>query len=344
MAARLTTEAALAAVATLAETDPAENIGSALRPLLGHKSNFVIGKAVALVEARNLTELAPELIKAFPYFMEDCLKRDPGCSAKLAIANCLMAFGEPAWEVYLAGVHHVQKEPSFGDPIDTATTLRAMCGRALIAMGHHDAFRWHALLLADPEPMTRALAVETLADAPDERTEVLLRAKIGPPADPLPLEKRVYDGRDPERGIEMDAFRALMKIAPDESFDFVARYLRDGDIDRVRGAALALGESRRPEALELLCERWRWGADWELREALALAIALVRSDEAFDFLLHALEKVPEENAAAIIEALALYRDTAARAQTVKEIVDARASRRLAQIYRKAFDPDADSTA
>lgn len=338
MAARLTTEAALAAVAKLADTDPSENIGAALRPLLAHKSNFVIGKAVALAQERSLTNLGPDLIKAFPYFMEDCLKRDPGCSAKLAIVNCLLRFEEPAWEVFLAGVRHVQKEPAFGEPIDTAATLRALCGRALIAMGHHDAFRWHALLIADPEPMTRMMAVETLAGVPDERAELLLRTKIVREPHPDPLH-RPSGAREPETTVEMAAFEGLMKCAPDASFDLVAGFLRDSDLERVRGAALALGESRRPDALDMLCEKWRWGADWEHREVLALAIALVRSDAAFDFLREALETVPEEYAPALIEALAVYRDTPARAQAVLAVVETRNSRRLTKIFRKAFDPD-----
>lgn len=342
MAGRMSTEEALAVVAALAETDAAQNIEPELRRLLRHKSNFVIGKAVALAEARNHSNVAPDLIKAFAYFTDDCVKRDPGCSAKLAIANCLMAFAHAAWDVFLPGVQHVQMEPAFGRPVDTAATLRAICGRGLLAMGHHDAFRWHALLLADPEPMTRAMAVETLAGTPDERAELLLRAKIGPPSDPRPPGVREYDVRDPEPGIEMSAFEALMKIAPDESFEFVAGYLRDGDVERVRGAALALGESRRPDALHALCERWRWGGDWDLREALALPIALARSDEAFDFLVDALKNVPEDHAPGLIEALALYRETPARAATVKQAVDARKNRRLAEVYRKAFEPEADS--
>ena len=141
----------------------------------------------------------------------------------------------------------MQKEPAWGKPIDTAATLRGICGRALIAMGHHDAFRWHAVLLADPEPMTRALAVETLGGVPDERAELLLRCKIAREPDPDPPMERPAGGREPETNVEMDAFDGLMRIAPGESFDFVATYLRDEDRDRVSGAALALGQTHRPE-------------------------------------------------------------------------------------------------
>lgn len=334
MAARLTTEAALAAVAKLADVEPSKNIETALRPLLAHTSNFVIGKAVALAEARDLKGVAPDLIKAFPYFMEDCAKRDPGCSAKLAMVNCLLKFEEPAWEVFLAGVRHVQKEPAFGGPVDTAATLRAICGRALIAMGHHDAFRWHTLLIADPEPMTRMMAVETLAGVPDERAELLLRTKIA--------REPHHGARDPEVTVEMAAFEGLMKSAPDASLNLVAGFLHHDDLELVHGAALALGESRRPEAFAVLCERWNWHGDWDLREALALAIALVRSEEAFAFLLEALENVPGPYAPALLEALAVYRDTPARAAQVKEIIEARNSRRLAQAYRKAFEPGPES--
>ena len=112
-----------------------------------------------------------------------------------------------------------------------ACLVRGICGRGLMAMGHYGAFRLHALLLADPEPATRAMAVETLATVPDERAELLLRCKIGAGPDPRPLDIREYNVRDPEVGIELDAYEALMKVAPAESFDLLAGYLRDGTKD-----------------------------------------------------------------------------------------------------------------
>jgi hypothetical protein len=334
----MTTEAAIAAVAKLAAADPDANIEAGLRSLLKHRSNFVIGKAVRLAEERRITSATPELIESFAYFMADCVKRDPGCSAKLAIVNCLMAFNEPVWDVYLAGVQHVQKEPAFGPPIDTAGTLRGLCGRSLIAMGHHDAFRWHAVLLADREPVTRALAVETLGGVPDERAELLLRCKIAREPDPNPPEFRIH-GREPEPNIEMDAFDGLMRIAPEESFDFVVWYLKTDDPNCVRGAALALGQTHEMTAFEALRERWASAlrdADPEICSGLALGLALLRSDESFDFLLEALKSAPLPVASALIKGLALYREAPARAAAVQHIVDQRRNRELAQIYRKHF--------
>jgi len=330
------TDEALASLAVLATADPGANIEAEVRALLSHRSNFVIGKAIKLAQERNITSAAPEVTKVFAYFMEDCVKRDPGCSAKLAIVNYLVSIAEAAWDVYLAGVQHVQKEPAWGPPIDTATTLRAMCGRGLVALGHHDAFRWAAALLADPEPMTRVLAVETLAGAPDERSELLLRAKIGPRPDPRPAEAREYDGRDPERRVEMDAFDALMKIAPEVSFDFVSGFLNDGDLDRLRAAALALGQSRTSEAFVALQVRWQRLGERGVREALVLPIALLRSEEAFDFLVEELRCAPIELASVLVEALALFRETPGRSAAVRQVVESRKNRPLTQIFRKAF--------
>jgi HEAT repeat protein len=327
MARRLSTEAALAALSALGDTAPEENVEPELRRLLSHKSNYVVAKAVALVQERRAAALAPELIAAFAYFMADPIARDPGCSAKLAIVSALSAFAEPAWEVYLAGVCHVQKEPAWGGPIDTAATLRGNCGRALMGLGHHDAFRWHAVLMADSEPMTRALAVETLGSVYDERAEILLRAKIA----------REPDTREPERGIEMDAFEALMRIAPEASFDFVAGHLRDDDLERVRGAALALAGTHSPEAFAALRERWIAAARRETREALALPIALVRSDEAFAFLLDALVEARMPLAGALMEALGLFRESPSRSAAVQRILDKRGDPALRQCLRQYFD-------
>ncbi len=327
MAKRLTTEDALAALPRLREIASDDELAAQLRPLLRHRSNYVIAKAAALAEARGLAELAPELAESYFYFMTDPVKRDPGCSAKLAIVNALSRFHEPVHDLFLAGIRHRQPEPSFGPPIDTAATLRALCGRALIAFGHPDAFRWHAVLLADPEPMTRTMAVETLAGVPDERAELLLRSKIARESD---------RARDPERGVEFDAFDALMKIAPENSFNFVTRYLDDADADRVRAAALAIGASHHEDVFATLVKYWRRGGG-DVQPLLALPISIVRSEESFRFLLDQLSSAGEPVAAAIIEALALFREDPERKALVLSTVETRKSRALRQAFTRHFE-------
>ncbi len=327
MAKRLTTEDAIARVAELRRAGRAEGSAADLRSLLRHRSNYVIAKAAALAEEFALSELASELAEAFGYFLTDPVKRDPGCSAKLAIVNALSRMHEPAAEVFLAGVRHVQMEPAWGKPVDTAATLRALCGRALIAFGHPDAFRWQAVLLADPEPMTRGLTVETLAGVPDERAELLLRAKIA---------REVDDAREPERNIEMDAFDALMKIAPEESFDFVVRYLEDEDPDRVRAAALAIGGSHHAEAYATLMHHWQQPDD-DLRALFALPIALIRTEESFRLLADELGAASEPLAEAIIEALGIFREDTGRSAEVRSAVERRGAKRLLRAFTRHFE-------
>lgn len=321
MAKRLSTEDAIARVAQLRESDADAAIEGELRLLLRHRSNYVVAKAAQLAADRGLSIFAEELTTAFHFFMHDPINRDPGCSAKMEIVNALRAFGEPVWDAYLAGAAHVQKEASWGPPIDTAPTLRGMCARALLGLGHADGFRVHAVLLRDNEPAVRAIAVESLAGVPDERSELLLRAHIG---------------YEPLHHIEMDAFEGLMRIAPDASFGFVAKFLHDDELQRVHGAALALGASHHADAFAALKTRWS-DSDDETRAMLALPLALLRSDEAFDYLIGEIGDRSERLGEAIVEALALFREDAGRAHTVKRAVADRGGSRLRKRYARHFD-------
>ncbi len=251
------------------------------------------------------------------------MKTDPGCTAKLAIVECLSGLAQPAWDVYLAGARHVQQEPAWGAPIDTAPALRGFCGRALAALGHAEAYRAHTMLLMDPEPVARGLAVETLAGVPTEQSELLLRMKV------------LAGDTDP--GVLADAFRALMTAAPEDSVDFVAQFLDTEDFDCFQGAALALGESRLPAALDHLRAAWTHAQTEAHREALALPIALIRDDDAFGFLLNAVREARNPVAVAAVEALAVFGADAARRSAVEEAVQARGSIGTARAFQKAFE-------
>src|SRR3989454_6095320 len=91
-----------------------------VRDSLAHRSNHVVARAA------DLSALAPDLITAFPRFLEVPVRRDPGCVAKTGIVHALLSFGDAAGsDVFLRGAVHVQREPAFGPPIDTAPELRA---------------------------------------------------------------------------------------------------------------------------------------------------------------------------------------------------------------------------
>src|SRR2546426_3639161 len=124
-----------------------------VRDSLGHRSNHVVARAARAAREADLSALAPDLIAAFPRFLEDPVRRDPGCVAKTGIVHALLSFGDTAGsDVFLRGAVHVQREPAFGPPIDTAPELRATRAMALVVAGHPAALAICVGLLVDPEP------------------------------------------------------------------------------------------------------------------------------------------------------------------------------------------------
>ena len=101
------------------------------RKALTDRNNYYVSKAAAMVAARSLAELIPDLLAAFDRFMIDPVKTDPQCWAKNAIAKAAKDLGLDDASFYLRGLKHVQFEPGWGPPADTAGTLRGMCGFAL---------------------------------------------------------------------------------------------------------------------------------------------------------------------------------------------------------------------
>ena len=92
-------------------------------------------KAAALAGELRLTELLPDLVRAFDRFMTDPAKTDPQCWAKNAIVKALKDLNHDDPAVFLRGMEHVQMEPVWGDPpvADSAIALRGACALALVA-------------------------------------------------------------------------------------------------------------------------------------------------------------------------------------------------------------------
>src|SRR5258708_1109719 len=131
MPGKRTFEDQLAALDALRQLPPEPCIDP-LRKALAHRNNFVAGKAADLVRQFELTQLLPELLAAFDRFFEDPIKTDPQCWAKNAISRALAAFDHQDPDIFLRGMRHIQPEPSYGGPSDSAATLRATCALALV--------------------------------------------------------------------------------------------------------------------------------------------------------------------------------------------------------------------
>lgn len=285
-------QAALQALAEAARRPRDEATLALVRDSLAHRSNHVVARAARAAREADLTALAWELIAAFPRFLEDPVRRDPGCVAKTEIVHALLSFTHPAPDVYLRGVAHVQREPGFGPPIDTAPELRATSAMALVVTGHPVALTTCVGLLVDPEPAARAGGLRGLAASGHPDVALLMR---------------LFSLRgDDDSGVLAEAFAALLSLSSDDPVPFVAERLTSGNRDVARGAAMALGEARRPDAVVALRERLVGEDRPDVRHAIIIALATSRDDEAFAVLLELVARGPAADSKAAVEALRLY--------------------------------------
>jgi HEAT repeat protein len=280
-----------------------------IRASLAHRSNHVVARGARAAGEGELAALAPELIRAFPRFLEDPVRRDPGCTAQTEIARALLALACPAPEVYLRGAAHIQREPAFGPPIDTAAELRATSAMALVASGHPAALTVCVGLLVDPEPTARAGGLRALAASGRPDIALLMRFFA------------LRGDRDP--GVLAEAFAALLQLAPDDAVPFVAERLAAPDMDQARGAAMALGEVRRPEAVAVLRGRLPAEDRPDVRHALLLALATSRDPTAFDVLVEVIARGSAADARVAAEALRLFPHEAALQRRVQTALDGR---------------------
>jgi len=241
-----------------------------LRPYLADKAGIVAAAAAKIAGDAGLRDLERELEAAFTRFLVDPVKTDPGCRAKLAVAEALRKLEAHAFDVFLRGIVHRQPEPTFGPPIDVAGPLRVCCAAALLENRHSLALLQAAPLLADKESTVRAGIASVLGDIGGDACESLLRV-------------RVLIG-DPEPQVIGACLQGLLAASLDRELDFVVQVMRGADEDVVRLGLLALGESRDERALPVLREYVQLSVDREVRATAMLALAISRIPEARAFL------------------------------------------------------------
>lgn len=293
-----------------------------LRKLLGDKSGYLVGEAAEAVKKLELRALVPDLCAAFFRLLEDPVKADKGCFGKNHLVEALLSFDAHEPDVYLAGLRHEQKEPAFPEAIDTAAGLRGLCAHALVHIGHRTALLDVAPLLLDPEPVTRAEAAAALGESGLDGAAAALHVKVL--------------AGDKEPDVLGAAYKALLRIAPERYLKVVSTVLQEGTDDQIEAAALALGESRAPGALDLLKHAARDHAGSRTADGVLLGIALLRSDAANAFLLSLVEEAPETHAARAISALALHRHDESLVEKLRGVVKSRGSRKLTAAFDERF--------
>jgi len=289
-----------------------------LRSRLRLKNGTVVGAAVDRVREARLDGFEDLLHKAWSTLCERPVKRDPGCRGKLAIVRALDAAGELDDTLFLQGARLRQLEPSWGAPSDTAGAVRVQSLFALLRLGHAELPGLLADQLADPVPNVRSEAIRAAAAVGGSLGAALLRLKV-----------RVGDEDISVRG---DALAGLCEVSAQAGLQIAREWLNDRDPAVRELAALALGQTRLPQAVPLLRDAAERCIDPHERRALWVALGTLRLEPARDALLDQLDG-PDPDA--ILEALAPYRFDR---RTVLLALD-RAPRSLHEAVRRALDPE-----
>jgi len=300
-----------------------------LAAALAHRHYRVVAKAARLAGDGLLYDLMPALRGAYPRFLDKPVKADPNCIAKKAIVRALVALDCDDVEFLLAGLRLRQMEPVWGGTADTAADVRGSCAMGLAASGYPRALVAIAALLYDAEPDARLGAVRAVACGHPREAELLLRSKVL--------------AGDAEPAILGECFTALLSIEAEESLAFVAPYLNQADGVLRELAALALGESRAPGALQVLKAAWSEVllAD-EFRSALIRAAAAHRSEAALDWLLSIAGESRLAVAQQVLEALAVYKHNTRLAQRLSALVKERGDRALEERFENLWNASAAS--
>jgi HEAT repeat protein len=315
-------ESKLAGLRELRRAASAPEAVAGLRSALADASNFVVAEAAGIAGEAGLVELAPDLAEAFGRFLVDPLQSDKTCAAKVALVEALNKLGASTAEVFLRGARFVQLEPVWGGRKDVAGPLRGASAFGLVRLDHDEALPILADLLADPERPARAAAAQALGYC-DARAAVPL----------LRLKARLGDA---DADVLSDCFASLLRLAPEPAVPFVAQFLAAAG--GVGGAAaLALGESRRPEAFEVLTGFWKAPVARKMQEEVLLAVALLRLPAAVDFLLARIAEQPEA-AAAAVAALAVRRHDSQVTERTEAAVAASGDPRLRRLFEERFRP------
>jgi len=330
MAKRLTIDEKLAAIRLLRDQPISPAFTADLRKAIADRSNLLAAAAATIAGDRRLVELAPDLESAYARFAVDPLKDDKLCRAKIAIVQALDKMEHERPDVFQDAARCVQLEPVWGGVEDAAVPLRAS---ALLALARLDAPGLLMLLVdglndpltriskEDQERQVRLAAAQALGHQGSEAAGLVLR-----------LKARMGD-RDPD--VISECLLALLTISTRDHLEFVASFLDPQNESGCEAAALALGKSRTPEALEPLEACWRRATSPALQETILLAVAMLRTPVAVERLMELVQGEAERYALMSLSALKIHRHDARLTERIEGIVAARNSRAL----REQFDRD-----
>lgn len=290
---------------------------------LGSKVSFVTAKAAELALQMKASGLCSELRQAFDRFLADPKCPDKGCAAKTAVARAALELECSDEAIFLAGIRHFQMEPSFGGPVDVAAELRGLCALGLVQVRSREAMYRVVELLNDCQTQARIGAVRALEYAGREDGVLMLRFKA------------LAGDREP--AVVGECLTALLSLQPREALEFVGNFL-DSPHDSVRDeAALALGTSKEPGALDLLKRQFALAVDRPFRQTLLTSIATLRFPAATDFLISVVETERVATADDALAAARIFRNDAAARERMQRAVASRGDASLQAAFEKQFN-------
>jgi hypothetical protein len=298
-----------------------------LEEALADESCFVVAAAAKLIAEEERTGFVAALARAFHRFIPDAVRRDPGCRAKTAVVRALLGTGEHDVAVYLAGVRHIQPEPTWGKSEDSAGELRAQSLAGLIRSRHPGASVANATLLVDPERPARAGAAEAAAELHPDVAVPLLRLKVS------------IGDAEPE--VIGACWVSLLSLAPEESLAAAAAALETARSEaEAEAIALALGASRLEGAIDPLIA-WSERIAPASRRAAFTALALLRRDRALDHLIGVIASGRFEHARDALRALAHFRHDPRLVERVREAIASRGDAKLQALADESFAREED---
>jgi HEAT repeat protein len=305
-------EAALAQLDDVPIRTPAGK--AAFTKALNAKSNLIVAKAARLIGNAQWIELNPEMVVAFDRMIAKGAAIDKACAAMIAIARALVQSDYDAPDLYLRGIHHVQMEASWGPAIDTAAELREVCAMGLANSTYPHKLRELVPLLVDKEWRVRAGSIRAIGVIGTEAGSLLLRFKM------------LSGDKDPE--VMSDCFMAILTLEGAEGVPLVAHFAESDNPEVREAAILAIGASRRTDAVEWLIAKLAQTADKPGRKCILLSLSTSRVEAAIAFLLDLVRNATPATSTLAVDALSIH----ARDQQLSAQVDSAVASRADHIH------------
>jgi HEAT repeat protein len=311
MAPRASLDDKLAALRELRGQSLSPEQKAEVRKRIVDRSNLVVAAAAAIAGENALVELAKDLEAAFDRFLANPLKDDKLCRAKIAIIQALDRMEHPDPDVFRRAARHVQLEPVWGGSEDSAPPLRAAAVVALARVEGTGCLPVLVDALADPAKDVRIAAASALGAVGTEGAGLVLRLKV-----------RVGDS-DPD--VLSECLGGLLAVDPAVNLPLVIGFLEPSSPATCEAAALALGRSRLPEALDPLRGCFERCHAPDLRQQVLLGIAILRRPGATDYLMELVATEAEPTAVAALSALRIFKSDPRLRERIAKIVQERGS-------------------